>query len=121
MEPEEMTDDELQYAVGLAYNEEKLAKVKLANLKKEWLRRRGNLVGTEYEAEGVSVHLSSNSRWDEQTARKALAEMKIPDNVIAKMEVTMLDRKAAEDMLPPRVYRMCQKASAPKFNVNFSR
>lgn len=120
MEPQDMTDDQLQKAVGLAYNAEKLAKKQLADLKKEWLRRQGNTVGTQYEAEGVSVHLSDNARWDEATARRVLADMKIPADVIAKMEITVLDRKEAEDKLPPRVYRMCQKAHGTRFNVNFT-
>lgn len=120
MDPHEMSDAQLNKAVGLAYNAEKLAKKQLADLKKEWLRRQGSTVGTQYEAEGVSVHLSDNARWDEDTARRVLADMKIPADVIAKMEVTVLDSKAAKDKLPPRVYRMCQKVHGTRFNVNFT-
>lgn len=120
MELNELSDDQLQRELGMAYNAEALAKKRVSAAKAEWRKRHGEKVGTEYEADGVNAFLSTNERWDEDTARKTLEAQGLPEHVIAKMETTILDRKKAEEMLPPRVYKMCQKASAPKFNVRFT-
>lgn len=120
MEFNEMSDDQLQKALGLAYNAEALAKKQVAEAKKEWKSRHGDKVGVEYEAEGVSVFLSPNARWDEKTARDVLEAQGLSESVIAKMETTSLDRSKAEEMLPPRIFKMCQKAAAPKVNVRFT-
>ena len=120
MEPQQMNDDQLQKAVGLAYNAKKKAEKSYSELTAEWKRRHGLKIGTEVEGGGVQVFLSPNARWDENTARLALKAAKIPERVISQMETVSLDRKKAEEMLPPRVYQACQKESAPKFNVRFT-
>jgi len=120
MDPQQMNDIQLQKALGLTYNAKKKAEADLKELQREWLSRHGKSVGAEFDGNGVQVYLSPNARWDEHQARKALTEAGIPERIIEQMEVTVLDRKAAEEMLPPRVYRACQKASAPKFNIRFT-
>lgn len=119
MDPQQMDESQLQKALGLAHAAEAKAKKDLAELKREWISRHGGNAGTEYTSSGVQAFLSPNARWDESTARLALSEAGIPQKIISQMETVTLDRKKAEDMLPPRVYRMCQKASAPKFNIRF--
>lgn len=120
MDPQQMNDAQLQKALGLTYNAKKKAEADLKELQREWINRHGNTVGAEFDMYGVQAFLSPNARWDENTARQALEAANIPERIIKQMETVSLDRKKAEEMLPPRVYRACQKESAPKFNIRFT-
>lgn len=120
MDPQQMNNDELQTALGMAYLAKAKAEEDFDELKREWRKRHGNNVGNEREARGIQTFLSPNKRWDEGTARKVLAESGLSERMIAKLETTTIDRKKAEEQLPPNLYNMCQKEAAPKFNVRFT-
>lgn len=120
MDPQQMDDDQLQKALGLTYNAQKRAEKDYKELQREWRKRHGSEVGNEYAAVGVQVFLTPNHRWDEATAREVLTASGLSDRMISKLEVTTIDRKKAEETLPPDLYAKCQKASAPKFNIRFT-
>lgn len=119
MDIENMNDEQLQKAIGLEYTALNRAKKNYEAMKSEWLSRHGREVGAEFAGNNVQVYLAPNNRWDENTARKALFEAGVSDKVVQQMEATVLDRKKAEEMLPPRIYKRCQIPNAPKFMVKF--
>lgn len=119
MNPESMNDEQLGKALGLEYTAWKKAEKQFKELQSEWYSRHGREVGAEHAAHGVRVYLAPNRRWDEATARRALAEAGVSERVIRRMESTVLDREKAQEMLPPRIYKECQVDHAPKFMVKF--
>lgn len=120
MDIESMNDDQLQKAIGLEYTALKRAEKQYKELQSEWLSRHGREVGTEFAGNNVQVYLAPNNRWDEATARAALADAGVSPEAIQAMESTVLDSKKAREMLPPRIYKRCQAANAPKFMVRIT-
>jgi len=119
MDMQDMTDEQLNKAVGLEWLAKAKAEKRLKDLQAEWYRRHGKDVGTEYNASGVEIHLGINRRWDEDTARERLSRLKGADKVIRELEVTKLDSALAKKKLPPEIYEQCGKVHGVRFNVGF--
>lgn len=119
MDAQDMSDEQLNKALGLEWLAKAKAEKQLKELQVEWKRRHGKDVGTEYNEGGVKIHLSPNVRWDEDTARERLSRVKNGAYVISQLEVTKLDSAKAKEMLPPAIYKECGKSHGSKFMVGF--
>lgn len=120
MDLRNLTDAQLTEHVGRMHNEMARAKKAFEEARDEWFRRHGKEPGTAHGAGVVEVFTSPNNRWDEETARKALAEAGLSAKAIKGLEVTVLDRKKVEENLPPAWYARCQKQHGVRFNVRIT-
>ena len=119
MDVQDMSDEQLTQHVGRMHNAKVQADKAFEEAKAEWYRRHGKDAGAAHGSGPVEVYLTPVRRWDEATARAALAEILTPA-AIAGLETAVIDRKKAEKHLPPIWYEKCQKDYGTRFNVRIS-